>query len=902
MLSLYRTLSLRFFQQRWSRALLVVASVASGVALLVATRAINASMGAAARSAFNPLARFAELIVTNGDAGVPSHLAPRLAQVRGVRRAEPLIFGRTRLPDLGDRVAQVQGITWRADTAENNPWGVTVEWTVAPESMPGLKSAEPQNVLGLLKQLKRLGVQPVLVGEQLAADLAQAPDTTRLAPVLRLLPKDFAAKLKTLAVRIQPVAREPQTFYNLGIVKASKEPEKTMVANALILDAANAAQLLGVHADLVTRIDLFLEPGADRDAVLAEVQGVVHGRADVRTPGEDEERVESTMAGLQLGFSLLGAAALVVGLFLIYLVLSVSVVERRHEIGILRALGATRNQVAGLFVGEAALLGLAGALAGIPIGILCARYLGLKFIQDLLRDFLVNLQAAPAEVTVGTVVVAAGGGIAVAVLAALVPAVQAAREEPASAVRRIPPVQGWRHRALQLAASVALLGAGAAIMVLRPDLPPRWATYGGFVLVLLGMLLTTPLLAAAVAWLVQPLARALLMTEGRLAADNLVRAPGRTGLVITVLAAGVAIFLQTAGVIRSNEDPILQWVDQTFDADLFIMSGSAIVGSGENLPLRADLARDLKTALPEDVEAAVPVSYRQADFRESDRIYLIAVDARGFAGAGRHGPLEGSHLYPRLAQPGSANAVVSENFAVLNHVSEGDFISIRGPHGPVRLHVAGVVVNYIFNRGAVIIDRGLYRQHFDDARTEVADMFYVYLRPGADVEAARATVLAKWGAQDALVVETRGERRQHFIKTVNRFAVIAYTQELVVGLVAALGVVFTLLISVLQRRRELGILRAIGATQTQVLRCVLAEAALMGAIGTLIGLAVGIPIEWYIMHVLIVEETGMFLPVLIPWLQAGIIAGGALAVATLAGLMPALRTMHLRIPEAIAYE
>jgi putative ABC transport system permease protein len=497
--------------------------------------------------------------------------------------------------------------------------------------------------------------------------------------------------------------------------------------------------------------------------------------------------------------------------------------------------------------------------------------------------------------------VAAGAGVAVAVLAALVPAVQAAHEEPASAVRRIPPVQGWGHRAVQVAASAALLAAGMVVMLLRDELPPRWGTYGGFVLVLLGMLLTTPLLAAAAARLVQPLARALLPLEGWLAADNLVRSPGRTGLVITVLAAGVAIFIQTAGVIRSNEDPILDWVDQTTDAELYVMSGSTVVGSGQNLQLRADLAHDItiRAALRDDVEAVLPVRGLQVNFRDSDRVYLIALDARGFAAGGHHGPLEGTHLYQRLAQPGAANAVVSENFAVLYHVKEGDVISIRGPRGPVRLNVAGVVVDYSFNRGAVIIDRELYRQHFHDA---LADMLYVYLRPGADVEAVRRTLLENWGTDDALVVLTRGDMRKRFIDTMTKFATVAYAQELVVALVAALGVVFALLISVLQRRRELGILRAVGATQSQIVRSVLAEAALMGAIGTLIGLAVGIPVEWYIMHVLIVGETGMFLPVLIPWLQAGIIAGGALVVATLAGLMPALRTMHLRIPEAIAYE
>jgi putative ABC transport system permease protein len=115
-------------------------------------------------------------------------------------------------------------------------------------------------------------------------------------------------------------------------------------------------------------------------------------------------------------------------------------------------------------------------------------------------------------------------------------------------------------------------------------------------------------------------------------------------------------------------------------------------------------------------------------------------------------------------------------------------------------------------------------------------------------------------------------------------------------------VVTALLISVIQRRSELGTLRAIGATQGQVLRSVLAEATLMGCIGTLIGLAVGVPIEWYILQEILFEEAGFRFPVYIPWLEAVVIAGLALLTATLAGLGPALHTLRMRIPEAIAYE
>jgi putative ABC transport system permease protein len=386
--------------------------------------------------------------------------------------------------------------------------------------------------------------------------------------------------------------------------------------------------------------------------------------------------------------------------------------------------------------------------------------------------------------------------------------------------------------------------------------------------------------------------------EGRLASDNLVRSPGRTGLVITVLAAGVMIFLQTAGVIRSNTDPFLEWTDQTFDADLFVSSGNALTGSGQNLLLKKDLGSEIVRHCPE-VEAALPVRTRQVDFGDN-MVFLIALDAQGFEDTLKAtGPVHGRHLYARLHQAGPARVVVSENFAALHRVKEDDVISLRGPHGPIQLQVAGVTVDYNFPRGTVIMDRELYQQHFDDP---LVDQFYVYLRPDADPDAVRSRILQRWEAEHALVIWKREQVRNHLLQVIQRFSLVAYSQEVVVGLVAGLGVVFALLISVMQRRRELGILRAVGATQGQVLLSVLAEAILMGVIGTLIGLLVGMAVEWYCVRVILFEEAGFYFPVLIPWQEAGLIAVVAVSIATLAGLFPAMRTLHLRIPEAIAYE
>jgi putative ABC transport system permease protein len=228
----------------------------------------------------------------------------------------------------------------------------------------------------------------------------------------------------------------------------------------------------------------------------------------------------------------------------------------------------------------------------------------------------------------------------------------------------------------------------------------------------------------------------------------------------------------------------------------------------------------------------------------------------------------------------------------------GDRISLGGPKGPVELKVVGTVVDYSWNRGSVVVDRNTYKERFDDP---LVDVFDIYYEPGADPNEVGQQI-EKWGKGQALFVTTRAQLLTYLRNLVRRLFGIAYLQVGVVGIVAALGVVTALLISILQRRRELGLLRAVGANRGQVLRSVLPEAMLMGLVGTALGLLYGIPLEWYVVRVVMLEESGFVFPVLMPWREAAGISILAILTATLAGLGPALHAVRLPITEAIAYE
>ena len=857
MLSLYRTLSLRYWRLRWTRAGLVLVSIALGVAAWIATGVLNRSLEKASRSAATPLAGDADLYVTNGDAGVRGALAEPLAAIAGVRAVHPLVIQRVILPDLGHRSALLLGLDWAGQRTDDSSWSVSVRELTTRACIRSV----------LLRQ------RPVLLGRQLDQDL---PADEEQVSVL--------------------VAGQVQRLRRTGTIDGHG-PAAALAGNTIVLECDAAAALLG-RPDLVSRLDLCLEPGADTDEVRQRVEGLLAGRAQVWTPEAHGQRVQEMLSGLTVGFALCGAGALVVGLFLVYNALAVGVAERRHDVGILRSVGATRGQVVALFLGEAALMGLAGTILGMPLGLGLAR-LSLGPMQQILCDVFLPVQLQQLQVTAGTVAGTVAAGLATAVLAGLLPSAQAACDGPADALRRVPPTCGPAYRLLQVAISVGLVGLGLTLLLFRHRLPARFGSYGSLVVIVLAALLAIPVLAALGARLLRPAARAILGIPGRLALDNLIRAPGRTGVVITALAAGVALLVQTGGLIRSNEDAVRAWVDRCIAGDLFVASGGPASATGQTLPMAEAVGRRLEQAFPEI--RVVPMRFRYLDWHQAGRharVLLLAMDIDRYVAANENRRLADLDFYRELRRPGTA--LVSENFAALHQVRAGDPLTLPGADGPVTLRVIGTIADYSCNRGTVIVDRAHYRRQFG---ADLVDVFDVYLPPAADAGAVRQRVQASpLAAEQALVVLTRGEVRDHILGMVGRLYGLAYTQEVLVGIVAVLGMVAALLVSVLQRRRELGLLRAVGATRAQVFRSVLAEALFMAGMGTAIGLVLGVPLEWYTLRVLLFEDSGFLCPVHFPWAAAAAVTGLALAGALVAGLGPALHAVRPAIVEAVAHE
>jgi putative ABC transport system permease protein len=884
MFSLFGAFSVPYLQRRWERAFLIICSIALGVATLVSSEVINRLIDSLTKETSTPVA-VGELLISNGELGIDASVLPALekAKIAGVSQLLPVTIDRVQLEEIPDRSAVLFGTrlpkSIDAGTGDLQQFGMSVE--VRPQALSALLTGQWCLISrDLWNERKQLGISE---NKPLQVRIG-----TRIEPISVLAILD-----------VQPNSPASVFAKNLMIVEVNLALQLTKnrpLDASQLLSSSLAAGWDTFQVGRLNRIDVVLDRGTDPKTIQPKLQEIVEKRGLVRTIEQQKKSTEDIVGGLKIGFTLCSAAVLVVGLFLVYNALAVSVTERRREIGILRALGATRVQVGSLFSLEAFFLGLIGSLAGLPFGQLLARF-AIDQLREELEAIFQNDTLNLVQIDWWIAIIAVTAGTITSTLASLIPSIQAANDEPAEAVRRRTASSGgiytWIHRITCL---VLIIG-GLLMVSLRGVLPPRLGSYVGLVIALTGLFMAMPIFVGIFAAILSAIVQRVGGLTARMAADNLVRSPARTGLVIGALAAGVSLMFQTAGVGKSNEIPIRAWLKQVLCADGFVFWGNLAAANSSATPVESRVALDIENNVP-GVESVVRLRFYRPEFR-GVLIYLLAVDAKKYHDSVRKRiptGLEGLTAFPKLSE--GDFIVASDNFLAKNNIKVGETIAVAGPSGPVELKIIGSGQDYSWNQGTVFMDRERYIQRFQD---ESVDMMHVYF----DQQADRPETLKKLDAYTSKIGLASKDREfldNYLTEVINRIYKLAYLQQIVIALVAALGVVNTLLIAVLQRRREIGLLRAVGATRSQVMWSVLAEATLMGILGTVLGLCLGLPMEWYTLNVLIFEESGFQFDTLIPWKETLGIGLLAILSATLAGLIPAFHAVRLRIADAIAYE
>jgi len=505
-----------------------------------------------------------------------------------------------------------------------------------------------------------------------------------------------------------------------------------------------------------------------------------------------------------------------------------------------------------------------------------------------------------------TSALALGSGVMVAVLAALHPAIEAIHVSPLENARQ----STWRPPARRGKSWANWLGwvclvVSPSLLIASPfvfgSVQKFSVGVAGMLVFLLGLAFFCPaLIGAAVRWLWQSALRMLRLfgpswVEARLASDSLRRNPTRAGITVATMVISLAAIFTIAAFVSSVRGSLLAWVDQMVTADLIVSSGARTAGP-LNVPLKEDLLPELKK-IPGvkivDLYRLIRSSYRQQPI-------VIESFLAGESASVRTLPMAQGDGAQALREMGEGKGVIiSESFQSKFGNGLGDMVELVTPSGLIRFKIIGVYIDYSSDSGSVLLDRKLFKQYWKD---ETLDAFDLWLEPGADAQAVIQTIRERYGEPYQLFISTHRELKAAVVRIMEQSFVVNYAVEIVAVVVAIFSVINTLLASILDRTREIGVLRAIGATQAQVRRIVVLEAAWMGLIGGLLGLFAGSIMAYH--HVVYNTKllTGWTFQFYYPYGIAALSIFATVALCCAAGFGPAKQAASTPIVTAIGYE
>ena len=603
----------------------------------------------------------------------------------------------------------------------------------------------------------------------------------------------------------------------------------------LVLDIATAQHALGRYGKL-DRIEVFAAP-QDEQAI----QAVLPPGAIVNKPGARAEENQRMLHAFRWNLRVLSYISLVVGAFLIYNTISISVVRRRPEIGILRAIGASRGMVLGLFLLEAVMFGLVGAALGVVLGRAMAEGL-VGLIASTVNALYVSSKPAPVALTAWGAGSALLVGLAVALLSAFAPAREAMRIAPTEAMARGSRETSFRRHNLRNFAIATLSAIGAYWAGLR-DL--------GYLCCLLSVVsaaFLAPGLTVVVVAILRAPVRRIFGADGLLAARGLTASLGRTSVVVAALATATSVMVSVGIMVGSFRETVVVWLDAQLRADLYI-HGPGPSSAGILPPMSPEapaIVRRIPGVTESDVLTALEIRY------EGQRAAFGGGEMEVFRRHCRLRFLEGDCNAILRTLPNADRAIVTQPFSNKHHLRAGDRITIALGSARPTFTIAGVYYDYSNERGWVMVDRSTLHKYLPD---QPPTSMSVYVAPGRDAtEVARAIKAAT--VRLGLDVAPNAALRRGAMQIFDRTFAVTWALEGVAIVVAMLGSANSLLALVLDRRREFGLLRYLGAAPEQIRRMVLVEAGLVGMLANLLGVALGFALSLALIFVINVQSFG----------------------------------------------
>ncbi|MFQ3632620.1 FtsX-like permease family protein [Roseiflexus sp.] len=832
---------------------LAILGVALGVAVVVSIDLANDSARRAFLLSTETLVGRATHRIIGGPSGVPEDVYRRLRVDLGVRTAAPLVEGEAVAPDRSGLTLRILGIDPVVE-APFRPW-----LAGDPGEGAGLdRTSSVQDECRGFDCYRLLMIRPGAA--LLSAETAREYGITSGAR----LPLMIGAAMVEAEI--------------VGLLEPADDASRRALDGILIVDVATAQEWMGSIGRL-SSIDLIIPEGAEGEELIRRISAALPSGVRIERPEQRSNAIQQMTAAFELNLSALSLLALVVGMFLIYNTMTFSVVQRRTMLGTLRCIGVARRQIFALVLGEALLIGLIGALAGLALGVALGRGL-VGLVTQTINDLYFAVTVRSVELSPGVLLKGFVLGIAATLAAAAVPATEATLTPPRTVLRRSSYEERVR-RAVRLAAltGMLLLLIGLGLLAL----PGRSLTvsFGGLLALTIGAAALTPLIAQILAGVARPVAGRIFGLLGRMAARDIVASLSRTSVAIAALMIAVSVTIGVGLMVSSFRTTVERWLENTIRADIFVSAPSS-------------RGNRLDSPLPEEVVARIVEApgieryrrYRSATIESSvGPLLTIALDVtpadhRVFQWVSA---VDEPAVWQAFA--GGA-ALISEPLAYRHNLRPGDTLTLLTDRGERQFPIAGVFYDYGSDQGVAMIDLAVYQTLWDDRQISSLGL---YVAPGVDVDELVRTLRAQMPAGLAInIVSNRGLRETSMAIFDRTFAITTVLQ-LLATIVAFIGILSALMALQLERAREMGVLRANGLTPRQLWGLVIGQTGLMGLFAGILAIPVGVMMAAVLVYVINRRSFGW---TLLFELNGALFAQAvALAViaALLAGLYPAWR-------------
>ena len=896
----------REVRMRPSRAVLTLLSIVIGVAAVVAVTIASGTSRMAFNQIYQTIAGKASLVVSGAiGSSFDETIVDKVREIPGVQSVAPLLkrntilYVRAQSPTQAtNNVADKAAKGDKAPAVREKPAKIEKQFRLV---VLGIDPKFDQTVRDYEivegKRLRRLEL--LKPGEKYPPPPPDQADGI-------LLEQEFA---RNAGIKVgQPVEiltrMGNQTPIVAGFYKV--RGAASVAEGSPILMAMLPAQHFFKTAKKIDSAQIALKADADEAKVQEEIAKMLPVGVSAHAPESRSPIAEETSKSTQQGMNMARAFSLVVAVFVIANTFLINVTQRRKQLGVMRAIGATRKQIAGMVFREAILMGVVGTILGSILGVLSAHFLT-QAMGSLYQSELPSVDLTQAPFLIGTwrnitsfktaltygiqdpFVLGTLCGLGVSVLAAALPSWKASHLSPLEAMRDVlsGELEGVSKWLVRTGALVALAGLCGMLASVAGWLPMFFAVFAS-VFLLIGLVLMLPIALDRLSRFVTWAMSGVVHVEGRLARQQLLRHYSRTTLTVGVVFLAMAMGICLAISITDTVDDVRRWYEKAYRADFYVRAESPSMATGEAADMPDNVGPEIRKI---DGAVSVDAIRTRPLMAAGERATLIARDH-----SSREVPdfdVKSGDLNTLRDNLKNGEIAIGSVLAERGRLKVGDQVDLESVKGPQKFAIAAIVNDYQAGGLTIHMEREVARERLG---LEGVDAFAIKADP-AKLDSVRSE-LVEIKDRYGLLLRTFTDIRREIDVRMSGIVASLWSMVFLLLIASAVGVTNTLTINVLEQTREIGLLRVVAMTCNQVRKTIFTQAMIMAMLALVPGVIAGFAIA-YLINLSMLPVTGHAVAFTFhPWLLLGAFLAG-LSVVSVAAMFPANRASKLDLPTAL---